>query len=166
MAVGLDAWGIREVQRWVTEVEGREQNAKSLEMHAAQLGEFLDAIKKYGPPASMCQQIVHELFIYASRQRANFHLDHAEWAARLMRAMADRMLRDFPEHPCGHSIMSQVHVEASKNAWKRDDIPTVRASLTASIASLRRALELDPADDGVRSRIVDQSRRLAALPPP
>jgi hypothetical protein len=62
--------------------------------------------------------------------------------------------------------MSEALMQDSKIAWKRDDIATVRGSLTASIASLRRGLQRDPADERIRAILIDQSKRLAALPPP
>lgn len=166
MDIGLDAWGVREIHRWVAEDECSERGPEPLETQSAQLGALFDSLKVVGPPIPRSYQILTELSMYATHQRGLARLDRAERAARFILALANRMLRDSPSDPSGHFFMSQFHVQESKNAWKRDDIATVRASLTASIASLRRALEVDPVNETVRSGIIDQSKRLAALPPP
>ena len=92
--------------------------------------------------------------------------DRAERAAQFLRALANRLLRDFPADPFGHFLMSEFYMQESKKAWRRNDIASVRTSLTASISSLGRALELDPANDSFRSQIIDHTNRRDALPPP
>lgn len=157
---------MREVRRWVAEDADQSLGAEFVENEAIWFGDLIDLLKvdrRLVQP--VINGLVEELGFFASRQRAAARLDRADRAARILRMLADRLLREFPNDPSAHRLMYEALLQDSKNAWKRDDLPGVRRSLEASISSLRRALELDPADVRIRSILIDQSRRLAALPP-
>jgi hypothetical protein len=167
--IGLEAWAIRLVRRWVSDDANRGPlaEAPALEKEADNLSALLGSKTIDGRPSPRASyRICERLAAYSMRQRRAERLDRAEQAARLMRALADRLLRAFPEDPAAHRFLSEALIQESKNAWKRNDLETVRSKYVESIAALRRVLELDPNDARARSMLMDYTKRLAALPAP
>ncbi|APW59677.1 serine/threonine-protein kinase [Paludisphaera borealis] len=163
--LGLQSWMDRELRHYVAACELLTDDPELVMKESEQLAKLLGLpkVNEY-TKHSIFDAINRGLSIFASRQRATARLDRADRSAQFFRALADRLLREFPTDPSAYRLMSEAHLQESKNAWKRDDLAGVRKSLAASISSLRRALELDPSDDIVRSMLIDKTKRLAALP--
>lgn len=165
--VVLDAWAVRAMRQWAAEEERRSASSVAIMTDADQFDALLGTLKIAGKPVQrVCFRVIERLATLTKRHRDAGRLDRADQEARFFRLVADRLIQEFPEDPNPHRFLSEALIQESKNAWRRDDIATVRKSLKSSISSLRRLLELDPEDENVRANLIDQSRRLAALPPP
>ena len=75
-------------------------------------------------------------------------------------AIAQELVRSYPNQSASYIGMSRAHIQSAKNAWNRSrDVEAVE-SLKKSRDAARRALSLDPARNDARRLVDDCERRL------
>ncbi len=90
----------------------------------------------------------------AAAQRRIGRLGDADGTVGWLMAFARRLVRDWPDQSESHMVLSEAHLQVSKNAWKREDYPTIERALRQALESARHAVSLDPRHEGAR-RLVD-----------
>jgi hypothetical protein len=58
-------------------------------------------------------------------------------------------------------LLSEAHLQVSKNAWKRGDFPAIERALRQSLESAGHARDLDPRHEGARLLVDRIAPRLA-----
>jgi hypothetical protein len=99
----------------------------------------------------------------ASHRKAG-RLDDADRTATFLMKFASRLVHDFPEDPRYYIILSEAHLQRSKNAWQREDFRGIKQALEQSVEALQRGLVLDPGDMEIHRLHQDRKKRLAGLP--
>ncbi len=99
--------------------------------------------------------------IRAAEQRRIGRLGDADGTVRGLMVFAWRLVRDHPDQPESHMILSVAYLQVSKNAWKREDYPAIERALRQSLKSARHARDLDPRHEGARLLVEKIAPRLA-----
>jgi thioredoxin-like negative regulator of GroEL len=105
-----------------------------------------------------------ELARHAASLRRAGRLDEADRKAAFLMALAQRLVQRFPGHQSSYVALSEAFAQQAKNAWKREDMKTIKRALALSIESLQQAWSLDPGDHEIHRKLQDHKRRLDALP--
>ncbi|MDG3005043.1 serine/threonine-protein kinase [Paludisphaera mucosa] len=168
---GAETWFRQEIRHWrCNEVLGP-PDPKAFDREADRLVRLLMTFhEKSGREATIWSQGINglhgELFLLATEQRKCGRIDQADATAAMTSAIARSLLRERPGDPYSHAMLGHAYVQENKNAWKREDIPTVRRTLELAIQAYRRAVAGAPDDPTIRTALQNCQNRLAALPKP
>jgi hypothetical protein len=75
-------------------------------------------------------------------------------------AIAQELVRRYPNQSSSHLVLSQAHLQSAKNAWNRSHDAEAVESLRKSRDAAKVALGFDPMRPDVRRVVDDRERRL------
>ena len=167
--LGLQEWFARETEHWNASLANEAASGADVERAANCIVDHLiDLCRKSHVPwphaHSTVRVITDELATHASKQRGAGHLHDSETTTALMFALGHRLVRDFPQHPSSHMLLSEAFRQQSKNGWPREDYPAIRLALSKSVEILEHAVLLDPDDFDIQRMLRDCKERLTRVP--
>ncbi len=112
-------------------------------------------------------EIVHRLIepfeVRAASQCHAGKLEEARRTADRLHALAQILVRRYPDKPAAHLSLSKAFQQKVKNAWRLEDRAAIERNLKLALAEARQALFLDPQNVQVRQEVSVLKQRLNDL---
>ncbi|HKI19494.1 MAG TPA: serine/threonine-protein kinase, partial [Isosphaeraceae bacterium] len=166
---GLEEWFVREMRHWDKGHEGQKPSPAALDREAdsilSLLAHVYEALEiKWPTSGGAIGGMINEPAARAANYRKAGRLDEADRTVGFLMALAQRLVRNFPENPGCYLVLNEAFMQQSKNAWKRGDRLAIKLALGQSINALNRALNLDPGNQEFQQLLQDRKERLAGIP--
>ena len=129
----LSEWIYRELRHWESSMASADRQGDTLDQTVEEaLSLYADLCRAVGREWSLSPGMSRALRFYhpslAAMHRKAGKLDEAERTTERFHTLARQLVRDFPENPLAHIVLSDAFVQESKNAWKRNDLAAIKPS--------------------------------------
>jgi tetratricopeptide (TPR) repeat protein len=105
-----------------------------------------------------------ELGRLAAVHRKAGRRDQASRIVAFYSALAQALVRQYPESASWSWFLARAYMQQSKNAWQTKNMPAIKAKLEKSVETLKQAVFLDPNIGQIRRDLLNHTARLANLP--
>lgn len=118
-------------------------------------------VDRWNVPHLIHEDLIRPLTSLSTQWRAAGQLDKAEYLQRRYLELCESADQLFPENSDIQLALSEAHLQAWKNAIRRDQMELAVASLQKSLQAAQSAVFLSPESPRARDQVADRMKRLA-----
>lgn len=118
-------------------------------------------VDRWNVPHLIHEDLIRPLTSLSTQWRAAGQLDKAEYLQRRYLELCESADQLFPENSDIQLALSEAHLQAWKNAIRRDQMELAVASLQKSLQAAQSAVFLSPESPRARDQVADRIKRLA-----
>lgn len=168
-SIAIRAWFKRELRHWNHACEGRPFDQESLQQDVERILLLMTRIGKAlnideSSLDVLARLMKYDLCTWSAKYRLTARVNEADRVVSFMQALGRGLVREFPSASFPYVFLGDAYLQQSKNAWKQNDVRTVKQGLTESIETLKQGLAFSGDTTEIQRHLRDYSQRLAKLP--